>query len=132
MPMKAQDTMTTKTQHGLDYEPNPGMPPKRGPGRPPKTLHEGAPTPETVLEKIRQSAGKRITDAGRACDEMAVTLLGSLPDDPKARLEAIAEARKWLSQADKSEQAEERQRLAKALAKNDDDAARRKAMAELQ
>ena len=36
------------------------------------------------------------------------------------------------SQADKSEQAAERQRLAEALAKHDDDAARRKAMAELQ
>lgn len=131
---KAQDTMTTKKNTGLDYEPNtnPGLPPRRGPGRPPKIHEPGAPMPSEILAMIRDSASKRMTDAGRACDEMAVSLLSTLPDEAKARLDAIAEARKWVAQADRCEQAAERQKLAEALAKQDTDTARRVAMAGLQ
>ena len=121
--------MTTKT--GLDFDPNPGMPPKRGPGRPPKQ-RETTSCPEEILKQIEASAATRITVTGKMCDDMAAHLLSELPTEPRERIAAIAEARKWVAQGDKSESAAERQKLAEALAKNDADLARRVAMTGLQ
>lgn len=112
--------MTKK--YGLEFIPNPS------PAKPAKA----STTPMAILALIDASAGKRITDAGRACDEMAKDILANLPDEPRDRLSAIAEARKWVSQADRCEQAAERQKLASALEKNDEDLSRRSAMAGLQ
>jgi site-specific recombinase len=115
--------MTIKT--GLDYTPNPT---KRKSTQQPSENE----TPEAILAMIEESAAKRITVTGRTCDEMAAHLLRTLPDDHTKRLAVVAEARKWIAQADKSESAAERQKLADALAKQDNELARRDAMTGLQ